>query len=353
MTDLTSQNSEDRRKGETVRSGTAAASIGVGATVLVIGAALLQAAGTNPVVGAALNLAVPAEYRSLIERAGKTCPEVTPDILAALLQQESGFKTDRTSPVGAEGIAQFMPSTWESQGVDGNGDGKRDVTDPEDAIPASAKYLCSVAKEVKDVPGNKTDNMLAAYNAGPQAVINAGGVPNYPETQNYVRSINAIAAKGGKGGKAGTTVTARQGIAAVEAAQEMLGKPYSWGGGNQSGPGTGICCSPNGSSGASIIGFDCSGLVLYAYAKVGITLPRTAAAQYAASKPIDPKKIQIGDLIFYGPSASGIHHVGIYVGGGYMINAARPGTKIRFDPLSSMSDMFGVARPIHGSTEEI
>ncbi|MDX2802307.1 C40 family peptidase [Streptomyces scabiei] len=321
--------------------------------MLVIGAALLQAAGDNPALNAALSLSVPAEYQDLIEDAGNTCPEVTPNLLAALLTQESGFNPTAKSPVGAQGIAQFMPSTWETHGIDGNGDGKRDVQDPEDAIPSSAKYLCDVAKEVKDVPGDKQANMLAAYNAGPQAVIDAGGVPNFTETQNYVRSINALANQGDKGGKAGTAVTARQGATAVKVAQEMLGQPYSWGGGNMSGPSTGICCSPKGRSGANISGFDCSGLVLYAYGKVGITLPRTAAAQYAASKQIDPDDMQIGDLVFYGSSASSIHHVGIYIGGGYMINAPRPDTKVRFDSLDSMSDLFGAARPIHRNTKEI
>ena len=339
-----------------MKSGTAAAAIGAGATVLVIGAALIQAAGDNPVLGAALSVSVPAEYKDLIEDAGNTCPEVTPNLLAALITQESKFKTSKeeaTSDAGAQGIAQFMPSTWEAHGIDGNGDGKRDVWDPEDAIPSAAKYLCTVAKDVKNVPGDKQSNMLAAYNAGSQAVIDAGGVPHYEETQNYVRSINALANQGGKGGKAGTTVTAQQAATAVNAASEMLGKPYSWGGGNASGSSTGICCSPKGRSGASIDGFDCSGLTLYAYAKVGIILPRTAAAQYAASKPIDPDDMQIGDLVFYGKTASGIHHVGIYVGGGYMLNAARPDTKIRFDPLDSMSDLFGVARHVHSSTKEI
>ncbi|MFE6692132.1 NlpC/P60 family protein [Streptomyces sp. NPDC057743] len=328
--------------------------IGVGATVVVIGAAFIQAAGNDPVLNMALSVSVPTKYQGLVEDAGHTCPEVTPNLLASLLTQESGFNPKAQSPVGAQGIAQFMPSTWESSGVDGNGDGKRDVWDPEDAIPSAAKYLCGIAKDVKDVPGNKQSNILAAYNAGTGAVRKYGGVPPFKETQSYVRSITSLADQPAKGGKPGTTIRAEQGATAVNVAQEVLGTPYSWGGGSESGPSTGTCCSPLGRSGADIRGFDCSGLTLYAYAKVGVTLPRTAAAQYAASKPIKSKSdLMPGDLVFYGSSAESIHHVGIYVGGGYMIDAPRPGTEVRFSPLDSVHDLFAFARPIHSASKEI
>ncbi|MFF6946996.1 C40 family peptidase, partial [Streptomyces lavendulae] len=295
----------------------------MGATVVVIVGALVQAAGETPAgkaIGLGLSVSVPEQYRRLVEQAGTTCPELNPNVLAALLQTESEFRPDRTSPAGAQGIAQFMPSTWETDGIDGNGDGKRDVWDPEDAIPSSAKYLCKVARDVKDVPGDKQSNMLAAYNAGPYAVIKAGGVPVNGETEGYVKSINALASKpvpvSGGGGQA---MTMEQVVTAVNAANDQVGMPYSWGGGDATGPTTGSCCSPNGSSGGNIVGFDCSGLVLYAYAKAGIFLPRTAAEQYAASEPVNRNEMRPGDLIFFGSTPEGIHHVGIYVGGGRMI----------------------------------
>ncbi|WP_274919658.1 C40 family peptidase [Streptomyces sp. WZ-12] len=349
---MTRENTEYSREGENLRSGALGVAIGVGATVVVIGAALVQAASNDPVLNMALSVSVPAKYQGLVEEAGHTCPEVTPNLLASLLTQESGFNPKAQSPVGAQGIAQFMPSTWESSGVDGNGDGKRDVWDPEDAIPSAAKYLCGIAKDVKDVPGNKQNNMLAAYNAGTGAVRKYGGVPPFKETQSYVRAITSLADQPAKGGTPGATITAEQGATAVNAAQDVLGTPYSWGGGDESGPSTGTCCSPRGRSGADIRGFDCSGLTLYVYAKVGVTLPRTAAAQYAASKPIKSNPMP-GDLVFYGSSAESIHHVGIYVGGGYMIDAPRPGTEVRFSPLDSMHDLFGIARPVHGASKEI
>ncbi|MEV0982153.1 bifunctional lytic transglycosylase/C40 family peptidase [Streptomyces sp. NPDC049915] len=327
--------------------------VGIGASAAVVVAALVQAAGVDPFTAgsAALSLSVPAAYKSLIEEAGHTCSDISPNLLAALLKQESGFIPDRTSPAGAEGIAQFMPSTWENHGLDANGDGKRDIWDPQDAIPSAAKYLCDSAQEVKNVPGDKTANMLAAYNAGADRVKKFGGVPPYKETQNYVKTITATANAAPPTGSSGTPANSGQASTALAAAQQMLGTPYSWGGGSASGPTKGTCCSPNGRSGASVTGFDCSGLALYAYAKAGISLPRTAAAQYAASEPVDPDDMRPGDLVFYGSSGSSIHHVGMYVGGGWIINAPRPGTEVRYDPMDTMSDLFAVARPTH--TQEI
>ncbi|WP_371258689.1 NlpC/P60 family protein [Streptomyces sp. CC53] len=323
--------------------------MGVGATAAVVVAALVQAAGDDP-VGAALGLSVPAAYRDLIEDAGNTCPEISPNLLAALLTQESGFNPKAKSPAGAQGIAQFMPSTWESHGIDANGDGARDVWDPEDAIPSSAKYLCTIAEDVKDVPGDKRNNMLAAYNAGSGAVRKYGGIPPYKETQNYVKTISALA---DQPPGSTNTATTTQAATAVNAARSMLGTPYSWGGGNANGPSKGICCSPNGSSGTTITGFDCSGLTLYAYAKAGIPLPRTAAQQYAASEPVKPGQQRPGDLVFYGTSAANIHHVGIYVGNGWILDAPRPGTEVRYSPMDTMPDLYGIARPKPTNNKEI
>ncbi|MBD3549996.1 NlpC/P60 family protein [Streptomyces sp. JV180] len=330
---------------------TSATAIGVGATAAVIVAALVQAGGdSGPVGTGALSATVPTEYRSLVEQAGRTCPEVSPNLLAALLQQESGFNPKASSPAGAQGIAQFMPSTWESHGIDGNSDGKRDVWDPEDAIPSSGKYLCTIAEEVDGVPGDKRSNMLAAYNAGTGAVKKYRGVPPYKETQNYVQTISARADESPSGGGAATT---EQAATAVKAAESKLGTPYSWGGGNAAGASRGSCCSPNGSSGAGTNGFDCSGLVVYAFAKAGITLPRTAATQYAASDPVRPGEVRPGDLVFYGTTAENIHHVGIFVGNGWIINAPRPGSKVRYDPMDMMSDLYAVARPAANTNKEI
>ncbi|MGW2827430.1 C40 family peptidase, partial [Streptomyces sp. NPDC001443] len=137
----------------------------------------------------------------------------------------------------------------------------------------------------------------------------------------------------------------------LEAALSQQGVPYSWGGGNADGASYGICCSPSGKSGTTIKGFDCSGLTLYAYARAGIQLPRTAAAQAGTGRRIPASlgtsALKAGDLVFYATAPghdATIHHVGIYLGNGQMINAPRPGTVVRLDAVNTMPGYAGGAR---------
>lgn len=283
---------------------------------------------------------VPAAYADLVQEWGNLCEELSPALLAAQLNQESGFATDLTSPANAQGIAQFIPTTWAVHGFDANGDGRADVWDPEDAIPSAAQYDCTLAQNVADVPGDPVDNMLAAYNAGPYAVIQYNGVPPYEETQNYVRVIREaeanFAATVAEDGDAGGRLPPSEAAAgAVHFAQEHLGTPYLWGGdGTPEDDGR----------------FDCSGLTRAAYAEVGVELPRVANDQWSTGPHPERDELLPGDLVFFANDLNdprSIHHVGIYVGGGYMINAPYTGAVLRFDPIDS-ADYFGATRPTAG-----
>lgn len=272
---------------------------------------------------------VPAAYSPLVQKWGNLCSAINPALLAAQLYQESGFNPKAQSPAAAQGIAQFIPGTWATHGIDGDGDGKRDVWDPDDAIPSAAKYDCTLAEYVKDAPGNPTHNMLAAYNAGAYAVIKYGGVPPYKETQNYVKTITELE----KSFAAPVTRVdpSQQAAGAIEYAQQKLGTPYLWGGTGTAGQGG---------------RFDCSGLTQAAYESVGITLPRVANDQYNAGPHPKRDELLPGDLVFFSDdltNSRAIRHVGIYVGGGYMIDAPRPGAVIRFDPIDT-PDYFGATR---------
>lgn len=275
---------------------------------------------------------VPAEYAPLVQQWGNLCPTLTPAILAAQLRQESGWNPSARSHADAQGIAQFIPSTWATHGFDANGDGKADVWDPEDAIPSAAAYNCALADQLSGVPGDPVDNMLAAYNAGPYRVIQYSGIPPYQETQNYVRVIRAAEESFAAPVTEERLPPSELAAGAVHFAQEHLGTPYLWGGdGTPEDDGR----------------FDCSGLTKAAYEAVGIELPRVANDQWHAGPHPERDELLPGDLVFFSTDLTdsrAIHHVGLYVGGGYMINAPYTGAVIRFDPIDS-PDYFGATRP--------
>ena len=132
---------------------------------------------------------VPQEYRALIREAAQRCPRVPTNVFAAQIAAESSWDPRAESPVGARGIAQFMPKVWRQYGIDANGDGRRSVWDPQDAIHSAAELNCVNRELVKGVSGSRLENTLAAYNAGFAAVRKYDGVPPFPETENYVRRI--------------------------------------------------------------------------------------------------------------------------------------------------------------------
>lgn len=128
---------------------------------------------------------IPDEYREAVNTAAETAglPE---SIIAAQINQESGWDPQATSPVGARGIAQFMPGTWEAYG---NG---ADPFDPIAGIDAMGRYMADLTDQVSSIASNEQDVIrfaLAAYNAGPGNVLAAGGIPAFEETQNYVSGI--------------------------------------------------------------------------------------------------------------------------------------------------------------------
>lgn len=115
------------------------------------------------------------------------------------------------------------------------------------------------------------------------------------------------------------------GGAAVAAAETQLGVPYVWGGES---PGR---------------GFDCSGLVAWAWGQAGVSLPHYSGAQMSDSAPVSVSALQPGDLLFYG--SGGGTHVAMYVGGGQMIEAPYTGATVRITAVRLGSGFAGAGRP--------
>ena len=120
------------------------------------------------------------------------------------------------------------------------------------------------------------------------------------------------------------------GAQAVAIARQYLGIPYVWGG-----------ASPVG-------GFDCSGLVMFVYAKLGVHLDHYAAFQFHEGTPVAPGDLQPGDLVFFEPTASGPGHVGMYIGGTEFIQAPHTGDVVKISSLTEpfyRSEFVGAVRP--------
>jgi len=114
-----------------------------------------------------------------------------------------------------------------------------------------------------------------------------------------------------------------RGAAAVRWAETALGRPYQWA---ASGPGS----------------FDCSGLMMWAYGHVGVSLPHSSRSQIGSGSRVARSDLQPGDLVFFG---SPIHHVGMYVGDGDFIEAPHTGAVVRIASLSGRGDYAGASRP--------
>lgn len=111
----------------------------------------------------------------------------------------------------------------------------------------------------------------------------------------------------------------------IKRGMAQMGVPYSWGGGNAAGPSRGI------DSGAGTVGFDCSGLMLYMFAGVGIKLDHYSGSQYNAGRKVPSSEMRRGDMIFYGPNAS--QHVAMYLGDGQMLEAPYTGSTVKISPV--------------------
>ena len=206
------------------------------------------------------------------------------------------------------------------------------------AAATSLLILCAPVATAEHAGGHWDPLLPHVTSAGapgdPIAIANASLQASAAATQTALNMGRNFLGSLGILGPAPSPVTAIRGnrlygAQAIEhvirRAGTQLGVPYSWGGGALDGPSRGI------NQGAGTVGFDCSGLTRYAFAGVGVLLPRYSGDQYEAGRKIPPSQAKRGDLLFWGPG--GGQHEAIYLGGGRMIEAQQTGVPVKVSPV--------------------
>ena len=267
---------------------------------------------------------IPPDYLAMYQRAADACPGLPWSVVAAIGKVETDHGrlkapgvTEGANFAGAAGPMQMGIGVGAAGGafwtyaIDGNGDGRASPYDPADAIPSATAYLCTSLRQ------NGGDVSRAVF--------------SYNHAQWYVDKVLAIASSYAASATLPAGTTAADSVdAALQFAFNQLGKPYKFG-----------------ATGANGF-YDCSGLTLRAYEAGGVQLPRTSVTQWNAGPHIlDRSALQPGDLVFYANDLSNpatIHHVGLYIGAGNMINAPHTGAVIRIQP-AFRADYIGAVRP--------
>lgn len=309
------------------RRGAAGLAVLLGAPVLVVilfaaagagvASVVFGGGGGGPVPSGTAVVDIPGEYLALYQQAAATeCPGLDWTVLAGIGKVGSDHGRSRLPGVrtghdqaGTQGPMQLLPAVFaaHSRPVPAGGADPPSADDPVDAVYAAARKLCA------DGARHDVNTAVAAYKPSP----------------GYVRQVLDWSAR-----YAAATAPNPAADKVVGFARAQLGVPYQWGG--------------NGPPGDW--GYDCSGLAKAAYAAAGVVLPRTAQQQYDALgiHPPGSGQPQPGDLLFYGTPAR-IHHVGIYVGGGRMIDAPDFDLVVRLESYRWAGDDFaGYGRPPAG-----
>jgi peptidoglycan DL-endopeptidase RipB len=197
--------------------------------------------------------------------------------------------------------------------------------------------LLGLAAPANAAPGQWDPTLPQIISSGapgdPVAIANAGFQASkiaLETTQNlgrqFLSSIGLAPSTPTGAAFPGGRVGAQQAIEyVIRRGASQRGVPYSWGGGTLSGPGPGV------DHDTGKVGYDCSGFTRYAFAGVGVQIPKYSGDQYDTGTPVSPSQARRGDLIFYGPGGS--QHVAIYLGQGQMLEASSAAGQVAVSPV--------------------
>ena len=196
------------------------------------------------------------------------------------------------------------------------------LSSPALAAPDDGQWDPTLPKIISSgAPGDPVAAANAAFSVSQLAIQTTQNLG-----QQFLASIGLGGSPAAAAMPAGGRVRGPQAIEyVIRRAGSQMGVPYSWGGGSLTGPSAGV------DQDAGKIGYDCSGFTRYAFAGVGVQIPKYSGDQYNTGRPIAPSQAKRGDLIFYGPGGS--QHVAIYLGGGKMLEASSAAGRVTVSPV--------------------
>ncbi|OIR45622.1 hypothetical protein BJP07_04550 [Corynebacterium sp. NML130628] len=288
----------------------------------------------------------PASSREQVQDAPTELYDVSPELLDAVEERVSEIAPGTSAP-NEQALVQAVNTAQRTGGfveVSDQSDTARleysegsEVTDllTQAATIAAAEALVGSSQPdhsetLSPYGGSSTNEVIAAFAQGLNSVLAADSSASQPETgaSDLSQVVPAVGTFESITNEVRSALTPSANSSSVETviarAEAMIGTPYVWGGGDANGPTVGV-------NGGSMSGFDCSGLVLYAFAGVGISLPHYTGYQYQRGTPVAPSEAQRGDLLFWGPGGS--QHVAIYLGDGMMIEAPQAGQNVQIAPV--------------------
>lgn len=204
------------------------------------------------------------------------------------------------------------------------------VSQEQSALNGVNAHIAQLVKQQQEEAA--AEAAAAARAAYQQQLAASQAAQRAAAAQAASRNVTVSSSSGGSSGAAAApsySTAAIPGVSsaasvAIQAAQSQRGVPYVWGGAT---PG---------------VGFDCSGLVMWAYAQAGVSLPHYSGGQYDATVHIPLAAMAPGDLLFYGPG--GDEHVAMYIGGGMMVEAPQTGQTVHDTPVRTGGGFVGVGR---------